>query len=357
MNPMVIVRCLTATVLFLILAKVNIWADTSTHIVLAVGYRALLLAAPVFMYFGLNNGLRYSLLIGLASTASLYYSVNSISIFFFALSMAVSGYICKYVNSKTTKGAADNKVSLNIGSLISGGLILLISMKDVLLGLCTALLAITVYYSFRLSFAEDTSASVQTKSKDKKIDILSLTRWIFIGIATGIKLTGVFAILPQYLILKTGSLPNWYGSIVVVNSLGVIFFQHKIIYWLEKLGKSWTWIFATSAMLLLALPHILVVEILPMAILWISLLTFGECALSRYDKIASDEGYLFPKEFMVGIGSFITVYFSREWNQSIYLSGSIGIACMLVALICYALQNSQRVMGKVGVHLVKLMRL
>ena len=46
------IRALTATVLFVILAKANVWANTQNHLVLAVGYRAFLLAAPLFVYFG-----------------------------------------------------------------------------------------------------------------------------------------------------------------------------------------------------------------------------------------------------------------------------------------------------------------
>jgi hypothetical protein len=342
MKPMVIVRCLTATTLFLMLAKVNVWTNTSTHIILAVGYRALLLSAPAFMCLGLNRGLRYSLVIGLLSAVSLFYSINPISIFFFALSMAVSGYICKYVNSKTIKGAADNKVSLNIGSMISGGLILIISMKSLLLGLCVAMLAVTVFYSFRLDLNEEESQKTTEHIKVKPpIDLLGFTRWSFIGIATGIKLTGIFAILPQYFLHKLGTIPNWYGSLVMINSFGVILFQHKILYWLEKLGKAWTWIFASSAMLLLASPSVLAVEHIIPAILWISLLTFGECALSRYDKVASDEGFLFRKEFMVGAGSFITVYLSREYSHAIYISGFLGILCMVLSSICYAFQSSK----------------
>lgn len=334
MNPMVMVRCLTATVLFLILAKVNVWASTNTHLVLAVGYRSLLLFAPAFMCLGLNRALRFSLAIGLVAVATLFYSMNSISIFFFALSMAVSGYICKYVNSRTAKGAADNKVSLNIGSLLSGGLILLVAMKSLLLGVCVTMLAATFYYSLRLNLGEDTGHTSKSSGGVKRnINTLELIRWALIGIATGIKLTGIFAILPQYLMHKTGELPSWYGSLLMINSLGVIFFQHKIIFWLEKLGGMWTWIMAASAMLLLAIPHLLGVEHFLSAVFWISLLTFGECALSLYDKTASDAGYLFPKELMVGVGSFATVFLSREFGDAIYFSGLLGVACMVVAVL------------------------
>src|SRR4051812_465185 len=123
------IRILSATVLFLILTQVNVWADTTSHLVLAVGYRAFLLAAPLFIYFGLSIGMRSALALALIGTLGSIVSVNSMTMGILAIGMAVSGYLTKFISSQTSRGAADNKVSLNIGSLVSGVLLLTVSSK------------------------------------------------------------------------------------------------------------------------------------------------------------------------------------------------------------------------------------
>lgn len=349
---MVAIRCLTATVLFLMLSQLNVWADTKTHLVLAVGYRALLLAAPLFLYFGLSFGMRSALIIGAAAAVSFMFSLNAFNVGLFALSMAVSGYICKYVNSQSARGAADNKVSLNVGSLLSGVLLMLAFSKNALILASAFALAATVYFAYAINWDEILSAEKlkNRSSKNIKIEPLPLLGWLLIGTATGIKLTGVFTIMPQYLLHKTGDLPSWFGSLVVINSFGVIFLQHKVLKILEQKSKSWTLIFSLSAMALLSLPELLGVHHAGVAALWISLLTIGECALSYYDKLSNDEGYLFPKEVMVGVGSFITVVLSREFGDIIYLSGVIGFICMLLGayLTCV---NDVSVKGFAGLKL------
>lgn len=326
------IRILTATVLFLILAQANVWADTQSHLVLAVGYRTFLLAAPLFLYFGLSYGMRMALGLGVVSIALAMIAANSLSLGFFALSMAVSGYITKFVSSHSSQGAADNKVSLNIGSLFAGLLVMGISSKEILLPLSVVLLAWALYLSFKLDWKKLGLADLQTvaqKTKHPK-NFISLLRWSLIGIATGIKLTGVFTILPQYLIYKSGSLPSWFGSLIVINSLGVIFFQHRVLNFLDRTNKKMTLLFSLTAMALLALPAVMHVEGIASAVIWISLLTFGECALSHYDKFSRQAGYLFEKELMVGVGSFITVALSRDFSNHIYLSGLIGFVCLLL---------------------------
>lgn len=345
-NPFMLIRVLTAMILFLILAQANVWADTRTHLILAVGYRAFLLAAPLFLYLGLSNGMRLALALGAVSMIFSLYSFNSTAMVFFAISMAVSGYICKYVNSNSSQGAADNKVALNIGSLLSGFLVMLIVSKDFLIALSAFALVVTLYLSFKIDWTKVASEdhpfineSDNFPAKKSGIQFIPLLGWSFVGIATGIKLTGVFTILPQYLIHQLGALPTWFGSLIMVNSLGVIFLQHFVLRFLDKTKKDLTLILACSAMLLLAAPALLHVEHFWSSIVWISLLTLGECALSRYDRVAKEAGYLFPKEVMVGVGSFLTVILSRDFPNAVHLSGVIGTGCLLVGFALTRVSN------------------
>jgi hypothetical protein len=330
---MMVIRTLTATVLFLVLAQVNIWADTRSHLVIAVGYRAFLLCAPLFLFLGLSGAMRASLGLSAVAIALAAVSVNGFTMAILAVGMAVSGYLAKYIAAHTSEGAADNKVSLNIGSLFSGLLLLLSTERSNLLLFCTALLVGTVVLSFRIDWNRlsptDTNEPANRATK-KRMELLPMVGWSLIGIATGIKLTGIFAVLPQHLIARLGSLPRWFGALVIVNSLVVILIQHRVLKWLDRLPTRMTFLVSLSAMALLALPAVFRVEYLPMAVLWITLLTLGECALSRYDRTAKEAGYLFPKELMVGVGSFASVWMARSVPEMIWASGLLGSACLIL---------------------------
>ncbi len=338
-RQMMLFRSLIAMVLFLILAQANIWVSTQAHLVLAVGYRALLVAAPSFMMLGTARGMRLSVLLGSISAGMFFFQMNSISLGIFALSMAVAGYIAKYVSSSTIQGAADNKIALNIGSLLSGAVLMVTQNKEIILVLTIFAMLICLYLSNKIDW--DHILNIDNSSKDKSIQksrksLIKMIGWGLIGVATGIKLTGIFTILPQYLLHYYKNLPSWYGAMIIINSLGVILVQHRILKWLELKKQSVTLFLTLTTMFLLAIPEVMKVQNVIMATLWMVFLTFGECALSCYDRLAKNDGYLLAKEMMVGLGSFLTVTLSRQFQDQIYLSGLIGALAMIFGVVLVA---------------------
>ena len=339
------IRILSAAALFLILAQANVWADTQAHLVLAVGYRAFLIAAPLFLGMGLSTAMRMALTLCVLGTVGALFSVNAFSLGILALGMAISGYFAKYVAAHTSQGAAENKVSLNIGSLSSGLLLMTMMKREWALSLMAVLLIIALFISFKVDWNGLTDTKIKGDSKgpeQKKFKWLPLVGWSLIGVATGIKLTGMFAILPQYLILTMGGLPPWFGSLMILNSLAVILLQHRILKWLDRSAPYLTLILSFTTMLVLALPGILKVEKLGLSVVWIMLLTVGECALSRYDRLAKEDGYLFFKELMVGIGSLATVTLSRSFTVDIYWSGVLGMFCLVIGVWAIGRVNTGR---------------
>lgn len=333
---MMIIRAMTAAVLFVMLTKANVWADTQTHLVLAVGYRAFLVGAPLFLFLGLNHGMRLALALCLLGTLGTIVSVNAFTLGILALGMAVSGYLAKFVATHTTRGAADNKVSLNIGSLLSGLILMVMTDSLSIKLLSCACLALAILLAFKVDWSKQMDHvpdHAQKSQAKRKFKLRPYLGWGFIGVATGIKLTGIFAIMPQYLMLKTGVLPPWFGSLIIFNSVMVIVMQHQVLSLLDRFPHYLTVLLSLSAMVVLALPSVMGVENPFLAIFWVLLLTVGECALSQYDRIAKEEGYLFPKELMVGVGSLITVSLSRSWTQDIYWSGLAGALCLVAGTL------------------------
>jgi hypothetical protein len=339
------VRVLTAAVLFIMLAQANVWADTQAHTVLAVGYRAFLLATPFFVVRGLSAGMWAALALCVVGIASAFQGVNGLNLGLIALGMAVSGYIVKSATTHTSRGAADNKVALNVGSLLSGLLLLMSTDRMALLSISAVMLIVALVLSIKIDWnlGASTLARVEPPpDTPRRLLMAPMLGWGLIGIATGIKLTGIFTVLPRFLLHFGEELPSWFGYLIMINSAAVVFFQHKIMLFLDSAKIKITFLASLSAMAVLALPSAIHVEHFPLAILWVLLLTFGECALSRYDRIAKEAGYLFPKELMVGVGSFATVMLSRMFSNQIYLSGLVGIACLSLGTLLLSRQGEQR---------------
>ena len=340
-RQMMWIRVLTAAVLFVLLSKVNLWADTPAHLTLAVGYRALLVLAPVFLAWGVGAGMKLSLTAAAVGLVWAFFSVNVGSMFLIALGMAVSGYLAKLISSQSSRGAADNKVSLNMGSLASGALLLLISDQAPLMILLIACVGVSLLLALRIDWSSGNECSTPVRIGVGKATFQAgpMVGWALIGLATGVKLTGVFTILPQYLMAKTGALPSWFGIMVITNSVGVIVVQHRVMDWLDRSPPARTFLTAGSAMILLALPAVFGVDRPLMALLWITLLTLGECALSRYDRLAQGAGYLFTKELMVGVGSLFTVLLSRSHALDAMWSGVLGTAAFVAGVAMISVRS------------------
>ncbi|MEN9723666.1 MAG: hypothetical protein RJB38_1652 [Pseudomonadota bacterium] len=335
-RSMVGIRVLTALVLFTFLAKANVWASTQAHMVLAVGYRALLVFAPLVLRLGFARALQGSLALSLVGAVLSVVSIHWSSMFFLATGMAISGYLAKWLSSQSDQGAADNKVSLNLGSLASGALLWSVQSRPLLMVLLVVALGASLFLSFRIPIASAEPVSTPQGQHDQGAEsahAITLLGWALVGIATGIKLTGIFTILPQYYLSKLEVLPNWFGALIMLNSLGVVFAQHRVMRWLAKRPERDTFLVSLSAMVLLALPGVLFVDIPAMAVLWVGLLTLGECALSRYDRLAQSTGSLWIKEFMVGAGSWLTVFLTRHHHHWISASGIAGSLALVAGVL------------------------
>lgn len=202
-------------------------------------------------------------------------------------------------------------------------------------------------------------AFIKSKNEDECKNIASITTlilsnkrhfcaWLLIGIAVGIKLFGVFSVLPQYLIAQNGCLPTWYGLMILLNSAIVIFFQLPVIHWMDKFSENNNAfkivIFVMIlGMLVISYPSVFFTEHFFGAITWIFLLSIIECFASYLDLLGSKANLLLVKETAVGLGAGIDVLLSRSSYS--YLSsisiGLIGIATILIG--AFLLKKEQQV--------------
>ena len=117
------IRIITAVSLFAVLGKANVWLDTATNSILALGYRALLLLLPLTLLVLGRRSLSVTLLCAALGLILLAVTSNQGVVMFaaalFAYGIAIAGYLIKSEAAQTKEGAAYNRVAMNMGSLLA----------------------------------------------------------------------------------------------------------------------------------------------------------------------------------------------------------------------------------------------
>lgn len=245
------------------------------------------------------------------------------------IGLSVSGYLIKSEVSQCPSGAAHNKIALNVGSLLSGIIILVfLGTKNLFFSLAALLLLICAVISFLNSHKQKDITLPIPRSFCKR----KFIGWLLVGISVGIKFFGVFSVLPQYLISELHQLPNWYGIMIFVNSIVIIVFQLPIIHLIEKfkinnLSFKITLSIMLFGMLIIAFPKVFYAQTFIGALIWTILLSIIECCASYLDVQGARAGYLLIKETAVGLGAGLTVLICRYVDPSIasITTGALGV--------------------------------
>ncbi|MCX5388142.1 hypothetical protein [Streptomyces sp. NBC_00083] len=339
-----VVRFLSALCLFAFLARANLFLDVWSNTVLVLGYRALLVLSPLLTRWGRSGagGLCFATAAGGTALWLVPSSpVRLAAALLVGFGLSVGGYVLKAGAAESAKGASYNKIALNCGSLLAGvyvalmapswGLVAFLVPPVVLLALCGPL-------SLRALRGAASTGGRRTGSPP------AVRRhqvgWTLFGVAIGIKLFAVFAILPQYLLSRGGALPSWYGWLVSLNAVVIIVCQRPVMGWITRrgteAGRSRAVLSALGCcMAVLAFPGWFHVEALAGAVVWILLCTLAECAASYLDVAASRAGCLFPKEAAAGLGAGLCVALSRfAGTLGPELIGALGLVCLLGGALC-----------------------
>lgn len=324
------IRLLTAVIMSTYLAKLNIWTDTFTNSVFAIGYRVFLICTPLaFVIFSFRI-LPAMVLIGLVGVGLSFYHVGLIAVLCVSFSLAISGYLTKLFLATEGSGVAFNKVALNIGSAIAGGLIFLHFSNNTLLLILALCMLVACILTLFFKLDEGSINIYQCNNLVIKKDTIG---WFLLGVATGIKFVAVFSVLAQYIIKHNGDLPYWFGSLIIANSVVVIFFQKYIIDILLNKNFETAIVIMVMAMLLIAFPNVFFAYTLIGATIWVVLLSLFECVVTVFDKFSADNGSLIYKELAVGLGGGLAVLLAREFPSYIYLSGLLGVGLILIAYV------------------------
>lgn len=335
------IRFITATVLFAFLGKANIWLNSISNIILAMGYRFFLILSPLFARTAGKYSVALSLLI--AAIGAILFAIDSNiamigGAIMVGIGLSISGYLIKSEASETPTGAAHNKIALNAGSLLSGiVLVMYFGTKNLFFFLSGAVLLISFIVAITIAHKQKDIQLPIPRSFSKR----KFIGWLLVGVSIGIKLFGVFSILPQHLLNELHKLPNWYGAMIFLNSIIIILLQIPIINFIEKFKANnnsfkITLMIMLVGMVIIAFPNIFYAETFYGALVWTILLSLVECCASYLDVQGSRAGYLLIKETSVGLGGGLTVLLSRYIHPT-FASVSIGLVGLMVIILASVL--------------------
>lgn len=312
-----VIRMITAVSLFAVLGKANVWLDTATNSILALGYRALLLLLPLTLLILGRRSLSVTLLCASLGLALLALTSQQGVVMFaaglFAYGIAIAGYLIKSEAAQTREGAAYNRVAMNMGSLVAGVILLspLLTPTMFFLG-AAAFVLLCMPIALGATFSSQPSAA-RPVTQDGS-GWRNKLPWVIAGIIMGIKLFGVFSILPQAILLKTGELPAWYGLMLILNSAVVVFAQVPVMNLIERTGRFKVLVviaIIAGGFAVLSAPGVFHVETLLGALIWVALLSIAECAFSYLDYFSVKQNNMFVKEVSLGVGAGLTVLVMR----------------------------------------------
>jgi len=339
------VRLLSAVALFALLGQANLWLDATSNILLATGYRLLLILTPLTLLLFGARALRVTLLCALAGLLLLAlpaaHGVAAVAVLLFSYGIAVVGYIAKRDAAATPAGAANNKIMLNLGSLLAGLLLLYPHWQPTFFYLALALLLLpclpAVWHHRPLAEASPAPAAPRRGQ----------LKWALAGLMAGIKLFAVFSILPQAILAHQATLPGWYGAMIILNSAVVTLLQRPIMALIQRCGRRALWAalaLILAGLVVLALPGAFRVHTLPGALLWLGLLSLAECGLSYLDYCAAQEGALLVKELSVSAGAGFTVFAMRTLPTaaSAGVLAATAIIALLIWLWLYQRQHKEK---------------
>lgn len=329
-------RLISALCLFWILAEANVWLDPTNNVLLVLGYRLFILFTP-FLFLFFRHKLTFVAMFILELGIALWLlNLTLLGTICFAIGISVSGYMFKYYSSFSTKGAAGNKIALNLGSILSGCMIALSFNKSAALIACLVLIIVS-FLSFAKYFRREDIANFNSQKNHFNLNNLFSKKglaWSIIGFVIGVKLISFVSILPQFAMLgNNGLIPQWFGLVLVLNSLIVVTLQVPIMNRVSKLDRNQAMIPLFIGMLIILFSSAFNISSMYGALIWTFALSIIECSISYLDKLSQDDSCLLIKEASVGLGSALTVYFVRFFSPdigAIYI-GSISIALLFVS--------------------------
>ncbi len=302
--------------------------------ILVAGYRSLLAFSPyIHTIFG-RYDLLFSAILSISGVIVCFgLDFYSVGAFLIAMSLSVGGFILKAIAAETPALSGLNRIAITSGN-IGAGTILFMANNNYSSSVAIILILLASSCFLKMPESHERSPikplTIKALIKNKTSNLV----WLFFGMAIGIRVFGMYIIMPQYLLQTLGSLPYWYGLTLVLYGVVVILTQIPVV------RKKVSFSLATSIMalgvscIIMCLPNLFFVETFIGAMLWCLCLALEELFAPFIDFHAAQTNHLLIKEISIGIGGALC-FLSASTNIAIGALGVLSVLCIFLGSMFY----------------------
>lgn len=305
--------------------------------IFVAGYRSLLAFSPyIHKIFG-RYDLLFSILLSISGIVICFglhfYSIGAVLI---AMGLSVGGFILKAIAAETPALSGLNKVAITGGN-IGAGAILFLTNNYYTSSIAIVLILLISSCFFKMPESRKrniiTPFTVKMLLQNKTSNLV----WWFFGIAIGIRVFGMYIIMPQYLVQNLGYIPQWYGLSLVLYGIMVILTQIPVIR--EKIAFSLvtSMVALGGSCIIMSLPNLFCVETFIGAMLWCFCLAIEELFAPFIDFYAARSNHLLIKEISIGMGG-VLCFLSTLTKVATETLGILSILCILAGAFMYKKQ-------------------
>lgn len=325
---------MSACCFFLFLATANVWLNKIDNTILVFGYRFFIILAPLFLVLTKKWIAFFSFFVATSGVVLWFGDQNLLGAVLFSAGIAVGGYVLKYYTSKTAEGVSGNRVALNLGSCVAGVSLFLPVGHYFFLWTGLLLMVVTLITAFFIGEEAKEETIIQKNNFSfSKLLTLKGCAWAIIGIVAGMRVSSLFSVLPQFLIHYYGKMPSWYGLMILLDGIMVIFLQIPIMAFMKRFNCNQALNTLLISMAIIAVPNLFFCQTVVGAAIWTFLIVILECAVSYLDIFSREDGGLFIKEFFMAVGMAATVFIMRSLDPitAAFLIGATGFIATLTA--------------------------
>ena len=284
----------------------------------------------------LEGTLKITLFLVCIGLAANFLNLDIISALLISLGLSVSGFLIKKLATETPSLAAFNKIALSSGNIIAGVILYVVQNNSYYSWIIAIILiAVAIIIAPKASVSSQIDKNMLTIGVKKKLSFYAA--WFFIGSAIGIRIFGLYTILPTYLINQYGKIPEWYGPLLTLYGFLVILAQTLAIFTKFHPSLSISLAVLGASCIIIGVPGMVGAHFISGAILWVILLAIEEIFAPYIDFYSAKDGRLFIKEISIGIGGGICVLIMRLTEEPMFIS---GVACFFL-IIGYKILQQQ----------------
>ncbi|WP_253305906.1 hypothetical protein [unidentified bacterial endosymbiont] len=323
MNRLFLIRFLSAIAFYICIVISNQYGVIATTI-FTMGHRSLLFFSP-YLSKSFKN---YDGVVSLAISAIgvfflLLFKWNVLGVIFIAFGLSTHGFIIKSIAADSAENSGKNKIAINFCNIGAGLILLLITMTILMMATFIS------YVSFS-SIKHRKEVAPLTFNAIKENKSLYFI-WLCFGMAIGIRVFGLYIIMPEYLINTLGELPAWYGLTLMLYGGFVILTQYYVIIRRGKVSLYISMLALAISCVIMSIPSFFKIETLSGALIWVTCLALEEVFTPYIDCHASKTNTLLVKELAIGLGGALCALLTHTFFCIEFL-GKTAILCLVIGM-------------------------